>query len=424
MKRPLPDGTTQPFFTGPATGLSQLLATTTLTFTVMPSRGVVIIGGGIGGLCAAIALRQAGLEVAVYERAEAWRPLGAGLALWPNAMRAFEALGLAREVAAAGGSWRETVMHRWDGKVLSRLDVEVLCREVGQPTVGLLRAELQQVLLRALGPGVVHLGAACTGFHVEGEGVRVTFANGQQVRGGYLIGADGLHSVVRQRLLPEVRPTYSGRTSWRGVVNVASEVIPEGSQFELYGPGARFGICHLGRGPEGTWRMYWFLLVPAPEGGQDAVGGHQEAVLRHVRGWMEPVESLVRATPESAILRTDIHYLEPLPRWGEGPVTLLGDAAHAMVTDMAQGACQAIEDALVLAKLLREDSGRVRALRAYEARRRPRTAHVAELSRRAGSIRYLRNPVARWGRDLLMQALPPSVALNPLRGVVGYDFLA
>jgi len=424
MKRSLPDGTTQPFFTGPATGLSQLLATTTLTFTVMPSRGVVIIGGGIGGLCAAIALRQAGLEVAVYERAEAWRPLGAGLALWPNAMRAFEALGLAREVAAAGGSWRETVMHRWDGKVLSRLDVEVLCREVGQPTVGLLRAELQQVLLRALGPGVVHLGAACTGFHVEGEGVRVTFANGQQVRGGCLIGADGLHSVVRQRLLPEVRPTYSGRTSWRGVVNVASEVIPEGSQFELYGPGARFGICHLGRGPEGTWRMYWFLLVPAPEGGQDAVGGHQEAVLRHVRGWMEPVESLVRATPESAILRTDIHYLEPLPRWGEGPVTLLGDAAHAMVTDMAQGACQAIEDALVLAKLLREDSGRVRALRAYEARRRPRTAHVAELSRRAGSIRYLRNPVARWGRDLLMQALPPSVALNPLRGVVGYDFLA
>ncbi len=390
----------------------------------MASRGVVIIGGGIGGLCAAIALRQAGLEVAVYERADAYRPLGAGLSLWPNAMRAFAALGLDREVAAAGASWRETVMHRWDGKVLSRLPVEVLCREMGQPTVGLLRAELQQVLLRALGPDVVRLGAACTGFHVEGEEVRVTFADGQQVRADCLIGADGLHSTVRQQLLPEVRPRYAGRTSWRGIVNVASEVIPEGSQFEIYGPGPRFGIVHIGRGPEGSWRMYWFLLAPAPEGGKDVEGGHQEAVLRHVRGWMEPVEPLVRATPESDILRTDIHSLEPLPHWGEGPVTLLGDSAHAMVTDMGQGACQAIEDALVLAKLLREGSDRVRALRTYEARRRPRTAHVAELSRRAGSIRYLRNPLARWGRDLLMQALPSSVALQQLRQVVGCDFLA
>ncbi|MFY0579718.1 FAD-dependent monooxygenase [Cystobacter fuscus] len=280
------------------------------------------------------------------------------------------------------------------------------------------------MLLRALGPDVVRLGAACTDFHVEGEGVRVTFADGQQVRGGCLIGADGLRSVVRQRLLPEVRPRYAGRTSWRGVVNVASEVIPEGSQFEFYGPGARFGITHIGRGPGGMWRMYWFLLVPAPEGGRDAEGGHQEAVLSHVRGWREPVESLVRATPESDIVRTDIHYLEPLPRWGEGPVTLLGDSAHAMVTDMAQGACQAVEDALVLAKLLREDSDRSRALRTYEARRRPRTAYVSELSRRAGAVRYLRHPVARWGRDLLMRALPSSVALDPLRRVVGDDFLA
>ena len=390
----------------------------------MQSRGVVIIGGGLGGLCAAIALRQAGIEVAVYERAEDYRPVGAGLSLWPNAMRAFEALGLAREVAGAGASWRETVMHRWDGKELSRLAVDALCRELGQPTVGVLRSELQQVLLRALGPDVVHLGAACTGFDVEDGGVRVTFADGQQVRGDCLIGADGLHSAVRQRLLPEVRSRYGGRTSWRGVVDVASEVIPEGSQFEIYGPGARFGICHIGRGPEGTRRMYWFLLAPAPEGGRDAEGGHQEAVLSQVRGWMEPVESLVHATPESAILRTDIHYLEPLPKWGEGPVTLLGDSAHAMVTDMAQGACQAIEDALVLAKLLREDSDRVRALRTYESRRRPRTAHVSELSLKAGSIRYVRNPVARWARDLLLQTLPPSVALNQLRSVVAYDFLA
>jgi FAD-dependent urate hydroxylase len=390
----------------------------------MPSHGVIIVGGGIGGLCAAIALRQAGFEVAVYERAEAHRPVGAGLSLWPNAMRALEALGLAREVAGVGAVWRQTVMHRWDGKVLSRLAVEELCRELGQPTVALLRSELLQVLRRALGPGAVHLGAACTGFHEDGEGVRVTFADGQQVRGDCLIGADGLNSAVRQRLLPEVRAAYAGRTSWRGVVSVNSEVIPEGSQFEIYGPGARFGICHLGRGPEGTWRMYWFLLAPAPEAGRDGEGGHQEAVLRQVRGWMDPVESLVRATPESDILRTDIHYLEPLPRWGAGPVTLLGDSAHAMVTDMAQGACQAIEDALVLAKLLGEDSDRIRALRTYEARRQPRTAHISELSLRAGAIRYLRNPVARWGRDLLMRALPPSVALKQLRAVVGHDFLA
>ena len=390
----------------------------------MHTRGVVVIGGGIGGLCAALALRRAGLEATVYERAEAYRPVGAGLSLWPNAMRALEALGLAREVAGAGATWRETVVHRWDGKVLARMDVEALCRESGQPTVGLLRADLQRVLLEALGPDAVRLGAACTGIHVEGDGVRATFADGREARGDCLVGADGLHSVIRRRLLPDVRPRYAGRTSWRGVVDTAAEVIPEGRQFELYGPGARFGICHLGRGAEGAWRMYWFLLAPAPEGGRDGEGGHREAVLRHVRGWSEPVEALVRATPEAAIVRTDIHDLAPLPRWGEGPFTLLGDAAHAMVTDMAQGACQAIEDALVLARHLREDTDPVRALRTYEARRRPRTAHVSELSRRAGSIRYLRNPVACWGRDVLLRALPSSVALAQLRAVVGHDFLA
>ncbi|WP_257452428.1 FAD-dependent monooxygenase [Archangium lipolyticum] len=390
----------------------------------MESHGVVIVGGGIGGLCAAIALRQAGLDVAVYERAGVWRHAGAGLSLWPNAMRALDALGLAREVGALGAPWRETVIHRWDGKVLSRLPVEVLCRELGQPTLVLHRAELMRVLLKALGPEGVRLGAACTGFLREDDGVRIDFADGGQVRGQCLIGADGLHSAVRQQLFPDVRVRYGGRTSWRGIVDVTSTPVPEGEQFEIYGPGARFGICHIGPGASGSKRMYWFLLAAAPEGGKDPEGGHKEAVLSRVRGWMAPVESLVHATPEAEILRTDIHYLAPLPSWGEGPVSLLGDAAHAMVTDMAQGACQAIEDALVLAKRLRKDTDKVRALRAYEARRQPRTAYVAGLSLRVGSTRYLRNPLGRWARDLLMRTLPPAVALNQLRPVVAHDFMS
>ncbi|MBZ4399007.1 FAD-dependent monooxygenase [Myxococcus sp. AS-1-15] len=392
--------------------------------SLVPAREVIIVGGGVGGLCAALALRRAGLRVKVYERAEDYQALGAGLSLWPNAMWALSLLGLSDEVARMGARWRQTVMHRWDGKVLSRLDVNALCEELGQPTVTLLRADLQQVLLRALGPENVRMAAACTGFHVEGDEVRVEFADGQQARGDCLVGADGLRSVIRQQLRPESRVRYSGRTSWRGIVTVPTEMIPEGSQFELYGQGTRFGICHLGRGPEGTWRMYWFLMARAPEGGRDEEGGHREAVLRHVRGWMAPVESLVQATRESDILRTDIHDLETLSRWGEGPVTLLGDSAHAMVTDLAQGACQAIEDALVLAKHLREGGDLRGALRAYEATRRPRTKHVADMSRRAGSLRYLRNPVARWSRDVLMQALPHAVALQHLRSVVAHDFLA
>ena len=168
--------------------------------------------------------------------------------------------GAAREVAGAGAAWRETVMHRWDGKVLSRLDVDELCRALGQPTVVVLRAELQQVLLRALGPDVVHLGAACTGFDVEDGGVRVTFANGQQVTGrlSHRRGRTALGGPPAAA--SGGAPRYAGRTSWRGVVNVASEVIPEGSQFEVYGPGARFGICHLGRGPAGHAAD---VLVPA-----------------------------------------------------------------------------------------------------------------------------------------------------------------
>ncbi|WP_157823825.1 FAD-dependent monooxygenase [Melittangium boletus] len=389
----------------------------------MVEQRIIVIGGGIGGLCAAIALRKAGCEVVLYERAGELRQVGAGLSLLPNAFRALETLGLAREVAAVGKPWRETRIHRSDGRVLGHLPVEPLCRTLGQSAVVMSRAELHEVLLRALGPDVPRLGARCTGFRVEGTGVVAEFEDGRRERGACLIGADGLNSIIRGQVVPGVTQRYSGHSSWRGMVEFESPVFPEGTLFEVLGRGARFVLCHIGPGASGAKRVYWALLANTPAGGRDPEGGRKASVLSRVGGWMAPIEAVVEATPEEAILRTDVSCIDPLDRWGEGPVTLLGDAAHAMVTDMAQGACQAIEDAVVLAQCVREADDLERALRAYEARRRPRTAELARLSWRSGSLRYVEGRVSTWLRDTLLRCVPSSLVEKQLRYVVGFPFL-
>ena len=377
----------------------------------------IVIGAGIGGLSAAVALRKAGVETVVFERARELKEIGAGLSLAANATRALNGLGLTGELQDIGEPIGVAEIRTWRGEVLSRIPVWQLGEKVGAQSAAVHRADLQGVLLRELGDDALRLGAACTGFEQEGGSVRAYFADGTDELADLLVGADGLRSTIRQVLLGDGAPRYAGYTAWRAVVAPEDDLVPAGEALEVWGRGVRFICTQIGRG-----RVYWAVSKNAPERERGVPAeGVKEALLELCAGWLEPVEDLIAATDESAILRTDIYDRDPLrERWGRGRVTLLGDAAHPMTPDLGQGGCQAIEDAVTLAECLegRENIGA--ALELYEARRTRRTAAIVRGSRRLGRIGQLQNPLACRLRDAVLKALPSRLEMKQLEAVVGY----
>ena len=380
------------------------------------AKTAIIIGGGIGGLTTAIALRRKGLEAAVYERAPDIREVGAGLTLWANAVKALGKLGLADAVKAAGAPGMGGSIRTSKGDVLSSLTSEELERRYGAANLGIHRADLQRILLDRLGEDVVHLGATCSGFSQDEDGVTVRFEDGRAARGDVLIGADGIHSTVREGLFGKEKPRYSGYTAWRGVVNVPDASQRANAAFETWGCGQRFGHVTIGQG-----RVYWFAVRNTRPGETDAPQGRQAEVRRLFADWHAPIPALIEATDEAAILRNDIYDREPLKRWTEGRVTLLGDAAHAMTPNLGQGACQAIEDAVVLANRLAERDGAAQALLAYEMARIQRANLIVTQSWRIGRVAQWGNPLACAVRNTLFKTLGGALQGPQLNFILGYE---
>jgi 2-polyprenyl-6-methoxyphenol hydroxylase-like FAD-dependent oxidoreductase len=302
----------------------------------------------------------------------------------------------------------------WRGEVLYEVPAGVLEKRYGV-SIGLHRAALQTILLSALPDDAVRLDAECVGFEQDAAGVTVGFAGGREERGELLIGADGLNSTIRAQLFGNEKPRYAGYTAWRGVVEAGEEEFARGGTgFESWGRGTRFGLLNMGQG-----RLYWFATANTPEG-EERGANRKEEVLGRFRRWHQPSPQLIRATEESSILRNDVYDREPVKRWGEGRVTLLGDAAHPTTPNLGQGACQAMEDAVVLAGCLKEQDS-VAALRLYEARRANRTAFVVRRSRLVGRIGQLENPLLCRLRDALMKTAPLRAQLWQLDPIVGYE---
>ena len=377
----------------------------------------IIVGGGIGGLTAAIALRQVGVEAVVFERAAEMREIGAGIGLWANAMKGLRELGLYDAVRAVGMPALDGEIRSWRGELISKIPAAAMKR-LDVDLVLLHRADLQKALLAGLGEDAVRLDAEFTSFEQNGTGdVVARFADGQEERGDLLIGADGIRSAVRAQLLGDGPPRYAGYTAWRGVAELEDNPILGTARFESWGRGGRFGLWTLGWG-----RFYWYATKNAPEGEEDAVAGRKEELLARFEGWHGPITAAIRATEEPKILRHDIYDREPVKRWGEGHVTLLGDAAHPMTPDLGQGACQAIEDAVVLARYLKKEKSDVAsALRLYEARRADRTACLVRLSRCLSRIGQLESPLTCWLRDTALKAIPQRMQLRQLKAVAGYE---
>lgn len=332
---------------------------------------VLVVGGGIGGLAAAVALKRAAVPVLVLERAPALNQVevGAGITLWPNAVAALDRLGLADEVRARGHVLGDFVQRTARGSAIMSWSLSDWSAALGFPTLGVARPDLHSVLAAAAGD-LVQTASECTEFQQDEDGVTVRLADGRSEVGTALLGADGLRSVVRGQLLGHEPPRFAGLSMWRANVALGRATLPRESFCLVWGRGQSFTYFRIGP-THITWQGVFATDSP---GGLDA-GGRQAAAAALFSGWPSPIPSIIGATPEPAIVRTDVFDRPPSQRWGDGRMTLLGDAAHAMVFKVGQGAGQALEDALSIGDLFSQGGPVEATLREYERQRIPRTAH-------------------------------------------------
>ena len=362
------------------------------------SRRALIVGAGIGGLSAAIALRQAGWDVRVFERSASLRELGFGLGLAPNAMAALGELGVGDVVHKRAFEPLRAEARRMDGTVLKR--AEIPRGLLGGPFVVAMRPALYGALLEAVGPETVSPGSEAAGFTVAGPLVTLHLSDGSSAEGDLLVGADGFRSIVRRQLHPTEGPPRSSRlVSVRGAV--------EGALAHLAGLDA---IYYLGPGVESAFirasatGIYWFFACAEellPPGETDP-----RALVAHVAPRFD--RTFRDITSATSDLRCDgvLVDRDPLPSWGAGVVTLIGDAAHPMLPQTGQGAAQAIVDAVTLGKMLMPDANVESTLRAFEAERRPRSAALVRQGRRTARFMRLKNPVMCYARELALRLVP------------------
>lgn len=330
----------------------------------------------------------------------------------PNAVKALRIGGIEEAVLGRGAAMRRMQIRDDRGRVLSSIEARSFEAAFSAGVAGFHRATLHAALLDLIDPASIRLDAAVRGCGETAEGAFVELETGERIEGAALVGADGLRSAVRLQIVKDGEPVYSGYTSWRGVTDRGA-LWPAGDMSESWGAGARFGLVAI----DGD-RLYWFATANVPAGGNDR--GKADLLARY-GGWHEPIHSVIESTPEDAILRTDISDRDPINRWSEGRMTLLGDAAHPMTPNLGQGGGQAIEDAVVLDLCLSANGDITAAFKDYESRRIERAARVVQEARRFGRVGQLENAAARALRNLAVRMTPLSITLRTVRWLYDFD---
>jgi 2-polyprenyl-6-methoxyphenol hydroxylase-like FAD-dependent oxidoreductase len=359
----------------------------------------IIIGAGIGGATAALALRKAAVEVTVYdgarEASHTW--VGSGMQIAPNGLAALDWVqpGLADEIIESGIVLEHMEFLSSGGDLLAEWPIGDWGRAAGGCTVAIRRGDLQQHISRGIPEGTIRYDHRCSGFEQDADGVTVRFENGHEDRGDVLVGADGLRSVIRQRLLDDGAPDSAGYTSYSGVVPADESLVKLHRMKQFIGHGRRFVIFHVDLKTV-CWVGYIGAEVPLASG-----DSAKEHVIEAYDGWPHVLGALVYMTPEAEIRKSESFARKPVRQWTHGRVTLLGDAAHPMVS-FGQGANQAIEDAVVVSRCLAEDGDALGALRNYEKKRIDRTSRLVKIAGASVSVLQWDNPFASMVRNRLL----------------------
>jgi 2-polyprenyl-6-methoxyphenol hydroxylase-like FAD-dependent oxidoreductase len=376
------------------------------------TKTAIVIGGGIAGVAAALAARRAGWHVRVFERAPAIDRLGAGLMMWANGLQALDHLGLGDLAAQVEPVAPTAALRNSDG--LTFMPLRSGPTPDGHPLMGgISRDVLHAGLLAALGPEHVHTGHHLTGVTQDGYAATATFDNGEVAHGDILVGADGLHSAVREYLYGDGLPEYAGYTAWRAALPYPRSELTEG---ESWGSDAVFGQVALPHD-----HVYWYAAIPSAP---DASAGADErpALLARFGGWHHPIRDVIERTPPGAILRSDLCDRASLTRWTDRRITLVGDAAHPMIPSLGQGANQALEDAVVLGRELHHCISAAAALANYEARRFRRACSFVERSRLAWTLARQHGAVAVRVRDAVARSVLPHAQTRQLSWILATGF--
>lgn len=365
----------------------------------MEALDVVVVGAGIGGLTAALALRRDGHAVRLLDQVRELRPVGAGISLWSNGVKVLDALGLGPAIAAVGGRMEHVTYRAHDGGDLCSFGLDPLIARVGERPYPVRRSDLQALLLDAVGAEHVRLGVRCVAVEDHGDHVEVVTADEERLRCDVVVVADGTHSRLREHVLgAPVERRYVGYQNLNGLV---TEGLGGPHEWTMYvGAAQRVSTMPV----RDAFYFFFDVTVPTPE--VEPGFDPRDLLLAHFGDWAPPVLALIDRLDPAATNHVSIHTHDPVDRMARGRVALLGDAAHTTAPDLGQGGCQAMEDGLVLAHFLRTTNvGVADALERYSRERVPRTAEVVERARQRAELTHGHDPdrTEAWYRELAVE---------------------
>lgn len=381
---------------------------------------VVIIGAGMGGLTTGIALKKFGHQVRIFEQTEKILPVGAAISLWSNGVKCLNYLGLTEKIAKLGGQMDDLAyVDGLTGDVMTQFSLRPLIEEVGQRPYPVARADLQNMLMDEFGRDQIYLGKKMVGLEDKADFVEVHFADGSSTQADLLIGADGTHSMTRAYVLgQQVQRRYAGYVNWNGLVEISEDLAPAQQWTTYVGEGKRASLMPVADG-----RFYFFLDVPLPAGLENNRDEYKN-FKQYFADWCQPVQQLIERLDPQKTNRVEIHDIEPFTQFYKGRVVILGDAAHSTTPDIGQGGCQAMEDAIYLARSLQINTlGLEDALRRYQNKRNERANELVLRARKRCDVTHMKDETVTqaWYAELrreqgghIMQGIISNIVGNPL----------
>lgn len=382
---------------------------------------IAIIGAGMGGLTTGIALKKFGHRVTIYEQAEQILPVGAAISLWSNGVKCLNYLGLTEQVAKLGGQMNDLAyIDGLNGEVMTQFSLAPLIEEVGQRPYPVSRAELQNMLMDAFGRQDIQLGKKMVSIEDKGQHVEIGFQDGSTASAALLIGADGTHSMTRQYVLgKQVERRYAGYVNWNGLVEISEDLAPAQQWTTFVGEGKRASLM-----PVAEHRFYFFFDVPLSAGLENQRSEYKPLLKQYFSGWCSQVQRLIDSIDEQKTNRVEIHDIEPFTQFYKGRVVILGDAAHSTTPDIGQGGCQAMEDAVYLARALQINTlGLEDALKRYQNKRNERANELLLRARKRCDVTHMKDEqiTKDWYADLrkeqgphIMKGIISNIVGNPL----------
>ncbi len=382
---------------------------------------ITIIGAGMAGLTTGIALKKFGHKVTIYEQAEKILPVGAAISLWSNGVKCLNYLGLTEQVAKLGGQMDQLAyIDGLTGDTMTQFSLLPLIEEVGQRPYPVARADLQNMLMDEFGREDIQLGKKMVELQEQKDGVLVKFADGTEIKTDLLIGADGTHSIIRAYVLGEqVSRRYAGYVNWNGLVEISEKLTPADQWTTFVGQGKRVSLMPVADG-----KFYFFFDVPLPVGLENNRAEYKTLLKQYFEGWCAPVQHLIDALDEQKTNRVEIHDIEPFAQFYKGRVVIVGDAAHSTTPDIGQGGCQAMEDAIYLARSLQINTlGLEDALKRYQNKRNERANELVLRARKRCDVTHMKDEAVtkEWYEELrkeqgphIMKGIISNIIGNPL----------